>query len=513
MATAKAKTKGRRTNKVSNADQEAIDLLKTEDYELINGLDYTRHCMKTYGEQTIENRAIPDYRDGLIPVQRRILYAMYRQNQPNLVKSARVVGDVLGKYHPHGDSAAYGAMTTLIQAPIKLIDGSGNWGSYDDPKAVAAMRYTECKLSDLARKIFFSGYLPKVYDLIPNFDNTEVEPAVLHCNIPVALVLGKLGGIAVGAVCNIPSYTLESVCELTKTALGGKKVTAKMCYDQLQFNFAWGGTLVESHYSDGSYMDVIKSGSGSLSFRSTYEIDEESGTVKITSIPPNVNYTTSFNKTAELGVKIDDFTTVTSEGIEIVIDVTKSESYGKLKRKSDGTYIIPKELITKIEKIWTGKSVPIRCAITDRQMTDEAMLAGASAMDISFAPAVGIADFINKWVEYRLALEAQMAEMEREDLKSRVEKLNLIIWAREHLDDIKKALDKENPVEFMAKKFKMDIEDMKYVFSRTLIQLSKTDINETESKIQELKNQIKDCNKRIKDPAPSAIAAVDSILN
>lgn len=510
---ATAKTKGRRTNKINNSEQAAIELLSSEKYELTNGLEYTRHCMKTYGEQTIENRAIPDYRDGLIPVQRRILYAMYRQNQTNLVKSARVVGDVLGKWHPHGDSAAYGAMTTLVQAPIKLIEGSGNWGSYDDPKSVAAMRYTECKLSDLARKIFFNGYLSKVYDLIPNFDNTEQEPAVLHCNIPVALVLGKLGGIAVGAVCNIPSYTLESVCELTKIALGGKKITAKMCYDQLEFNFSWGGTLAESHYADGSYLNVVKTGSGSLAFRSTYEVDAEAGTMKITSIPPNVNYTGSFNKTAELGVRIDDFTTVTSDGIEIIIDLTKSDEFGKLKRKTDGTYIIPKELIAQVEKIWTGKSIAIRCAITDRQMTDEALLAGASAMDISFAPAVGIADFINKWVEYRLALEIHMAEMEREDLNSRVDKLNLIIWAREHLDDIKKALDQADPIGYMAKKFKMDIEDMKYVFSRTLIQLSKTDINESENKILDLKRQIKDCTKRMKNPAPSTIEAVDSILN
>lgn len=484
----------------NSADMQALETAATEEFELINNLEYTRLCMELYGKQTIENRAIPDYRDGLIPVQRRILYAMFRLNKSELVKSARVVGEVLGKWHPHGDVAAYGAMATLVQAPIKLIHGSGNWGSYDDPKSFAAMRYTECTLSDVARRIFFNGYLPKVYDLIPNFDGTEVEPAVLHCNIPVLLVLGKLGGIAVGTTCNFPSFTLESVAELTKVALSGKKVTAKMCKETLEFNFAWGGVISEENTKDGSLDALYTEGSTSLRFRSDYDINEKEGTMTIRSMPPNANYENCMAKTADLGFTVNDLTTV-GTGIEIVINLKKTRAYQ-----------FTKDDIKKLVTVWTGKTIPVRCAITDRQMTKQASLEGASGMDISFNPSMGIAAFINKWAEYRLGLEVQMATLEKEDLLAQIGKLNLIILARENFDKIKKALDQADPTTYVSKVLKIDIEDAKYIMSRTLIQLSKTDIEATENKILELKKQIKACNVRIKNPSAATVSAVDYVL-
>lgn len=495
MATRVRKPKG------DSIEQQALATAGNEDFEQINNLDYTRHCMGLYGKQTIENRAIPDYRDGLIPVQRRTLYAMYRLGNTDLVKSARVVGEVLGKWHPHGDTAAYGSMATLVQAPIKLIEGSGNWGSYDDPKAFAAMRYTECRLSNLSRRIFFNGYLPKVYDLIPNFDGSEVEPAVLHCNIPVLLVLGKLGGIAVGATCNFPSFTLESVAELTKLALEGKKITPKMCRDILEFNFAWGGVVSEVHERDGNLDSLYKEGSASLTFRSDYELDEKAGTLTIKSIPPNANYEKCIEKTAALGFGVNDLTTVGSDGLEIVINLKKTRAYQ-----------FTKDDIRSIIKVWTGVTVAVRCAITDRQMTKQALLEGASGMDISFTPTIGIADFIMKWAKYRLGLEVQMATSEKKDLEVQISKLDLIILARENFDKIKKALDAEDPISYTAKALKIDMEDAKYIMSRTLIQLSKTDIDATQNKIAELKKQIKACNARIKNPISATIDAVDYVL-
>lgn len=507
-------TKTRSANKTSTDDLRALESLESEDFDKQNNLDYTEDCMSIYAKQTIENRAIPDYRDGLIPVQRRILYGMYRLNISHLVKSARVVGDVLGKWHPHGDTACYGAMVTLVQAPLKLIDGAGNWGSYENPKSFAAMRYTECKLSKLAQKIFFTGYLTKAHDLIPNFDDTEVEPAVLHSNFPVALSLGKLGGIAVGVTCNTPSFTLESVGELTRLALDGKKITPKMCMDTLEFNFSWGGVIAEKHLKDGSLLDMYKTGSSTLSFRPDYDINVEEGSLVIKSVPPNANYLSCIEKTHESGYPVSDITTVGSAGYEIVVDLSST----KFSKKSSKGYTIDPEIVEDVIKIWTGKSIPVRVAITDRQMTDEAKMEGASKMDISFEPTIGIADYIMRWANYRLDLEVKLAKLEREDLKLDIAKLDLIILARENFDIVKKALDQENPVEYFmqtlkkTKKIEITLEDSKYIFSRTLIQLSKTDVDAVREKIANLKERIKTCNARIKNPSPYAIKELDSVL-
>lgn len=512
-----ATTKKRRTSratKVSNDDVQALASLDSEKYSKQSNLDYTKDCMSIYAKQTIENRAIPDYRDGLIPVQRRILYAMFRQNQPHLVKSARVVGDVLGKWHPHGDTACYGAMVTMVQAPLKLINGSGNWGSYENPKSFAAMRYTECKLSKLANKIFFTGYLTKAYDLIPNFDSTEVEPAVLHTNFPVALSLGKLGGIAVGVTCNTPSFTLESVGVLTRLALAGKKITPKMCMETLEFNFSWGGVLAEKHLKDGSLLEMYKNGSSTLAFRSEYELNKEEGTLIIKSVPPNANYINCIEKTLDRGYPVSDITTVGSKGYEIIVDLSHSNHS---KRTTKG-YIFEQACVDEVVSIWTGKSIPVRVAITDRQMTETAKLEGASGMDISFTPTIGVADYIMKWAQYRLDLEVQLAKLEREDLKLDIAKLDLIILARENFDIVKKSLDQENPVEYFVttlkrtKKITITLEDSKFIFSRTLIQLSKTDVEAVKEKISNLKERIKTCNTRIKNPSPYTITELDSVL-
>ena len=507
-------TKTRSANKTSSDDIRALEMAAKENFEEQNNLTYTEDCMSIYAKQTIENRAIPDYRDGLIPVQRRILYAMYRLHIAHLVKSARVIGEVLGKWHPHGDTACYGAMVTLVNAPLKLIEGAGNWGSYENPKSFAAMRYTECKLSKLAQKIFVSGYLTKAYDLVPNFDDTEVEPAVLHTNFPVALALGKLGGIAVGVTCNTPSFTLESVGNLTRQALQGKKITPKMCMDNLVFNFSWGGTIDEKHIKDGSLLEMYKNGSATLGFRPEYEVNAEDGTLIIKSVPPNANYISCMEKTHEKGYSVSDITTVGSVGYEIIVDL----SHSKYSKRTTKGFTIDPEVIADVVRIWTGKSIPIRVAITDRQMTDEAAVEGTSKLDIEFAPTVGIHDYIMKWAQYRLDLEVQLAKLEREDLKADIAKLDLIILARENFDIVKKALDQESPVEYFvsalkkSKKITITLEDSSYIFSRTLIQLSKTDIEAVKEKITNLKERIKTCNARIKNPSPYAVKELDAVL-
>ena len=180
----------------------------------INIEEEMRTSFLDYSMSVIVSRALPDVRDGLKPVHRRILYAMHGlknyHNRPYL-KSARIVGDVIGRYHPHGDSSVYEALVRLAQdfaMRYPLVDGQGNFGSIDGDSA-AAMRYTECRLEEIA-ELLLSDIDKETVNFGPNYDNKEEEPLVLPTRLPQLLVNGS-SGIAVGMATNIPPHNLGEV--------------------------------------------------------------------------------------------------------------------------------------------------------------------------------------------------------------------------------------------------------------------------------------------------------------
>ena len=191
-----------------------------EDNNRIIKTEYSELMQKSYIDyamSVIVARALPDVRDGLKPVQRRVLYDMYelgiRYDRPYR-KSARIVGDTMGKYHPHGDSSIYEALVVMAQEFKKgqpLIDGHGNFGNIEGDGA-AAMRYTEARLEKLTQDAFLEDLDKDVVDFIPNFDETEKEPSVLPCRIPNLLVNGS-EGIAVGMATSIPPHNLSEVID------------------------------------------------------------------------------------------------------------------------------------------------------------------------------------------------------------------------------------------------------------------------------------------------------------
>jgi DNA gyrase subunit A len=186
------------------------------DIKPISIVDEMKRSYLDYAMSVIVSRALPDVRDGLKPVHRRILYSMhengYEWNKPYR-KSARVVGDVMGKYHPHGDSAIYDALVRMAQnfsLRLPLIDGQGNFGSVDGDPA-AAMRYTECRLEKVAHRLL-DDIDKDTVDFQENYDNSESEPVVLPAKFPNLLVNGA-GGIAVGMATNIPPHNLGEVID------------------------------------------------------------------------------------------------------------------------------------------------------------------------------------------------------------------------------------------------------------------------------------------------------------
>src|SRR4051794_15103093 len=188
-----------------------------------------QHRYLNYALSVITSRALPDVRDGLKPVQRRILFAMYHDQKlypdAKYRKCASVVGDVLGKYHPHGDSSVYEALVRMAQ-PFSLrypmIDGQGNFGSVDGDSP-AAMRYTEARLSRLAMEAV-TDLDKETVDWVPNYDDSEQEPSVLPAKFPQLLVNGS-GGIAVGMATNIPPHNLGEIIEATIAVIKNPEIT------------------------------------------------------------------------------------------------------------------------------------------------------------------------------------------------------------------------------------------------------------------------------------------------
>ncbi len=297
----------------------------------INLEDELQSSYIDYAMSVIIGRAIPDARDGLKPAQRRILYAMYRINnthsQPTK-KSARIVGEVIGKFHPHGDTAVYEAMVRMAQEfsmNHMLVEGQGNFGSVDgDPPA--AMRYTEVRLTKIAEEIL-EDLDKETVEIVPNFDNTEKEPSVLPGKVPNLLVNGA-SGIAVGVATSMPPHNLVEVCDAITLRLKSPEVTPEDILKIIKGpDFPTGGIAIMSGNSYNGY----RTGRGQLTIRAKAEIDEKKNRLVISEIPYNVNKSTLIQNIAGLvrdkkitGIKdIRDETGRT--GMSIVIELKSGE--------------------------------------------------------------------------------------------------------------------------------------------------------------------------------------------
>lgn len=256
-----------------------------------------------YAMSVITDRALPDVRDGLKPVHRRILYAMYEMgltHQARFRKSAAVVGDVLGKYHPHGDVAVYDSMVNMAQDfsyRYPLIHGQGNFGSIDGDGA-AAMRYTEAKMSKVS-SLLLLDLEKETVDFRPNYDQTRKEPVVLPTAVPSLILNGTLG-IAVGMATNIPPHNLTEVIDATIYLIENKDATTE---DLMQFikgpDFPVGGIV----YGQADLLHAYSTGRGGVVTRGEVEIvEQKSGTFQIiiTSIPYRVNKSTLIESIANL---------------------------------------------------------------------------------------------------------------------------------------------------------------------------------------------------------------------
>ncbi|MEA3304320.1 MAG: DNA gyrase subunit A [Patescibacteria group bacterium] len=297
-----------------------------------NITDFMEKSYLTYAMSVIVSRALPDVRDGLKPVHRRIMYAMLKlglRSNTSFKKSARIVGDVIGKYHPHGDSSVYEAMVRLAQdfsVRYMLVDGQGNFGSIDGDSA-AAYRYTEARMKRISEELI--GDLDKdTIDFRDNFDGSLQEPSVLPAKVP-NLLLNGITGIAVGMATNIPPHHLGEVVDACQAMLANKDVTVEDLMEHIQGpDFPTGGVV----YDRKAMLEAYSTGRGRVVMRAKTEIEEDKKGryhIIITEIPYQVCKANLVKKIADLVIdkKLMGISDIRDEsnrkGMRVVIDLKK----------------------------------------------------------------------------------------------------------------------------------------------------------------------------------------------
>src|ERR671913_596827 len=250
---------------------------------------FTEKAYLDYSMYVILDRALPQLADGLKPVQRRIIFAMSELSLAagaKHKKSARTVGDVIGKFHPHGDSACYEAMVLMAQDfsyRYPIVDGQGNWGSPDDPKSFAAMRYTESKLTRYA-EVLLAELSDGTVDWQPNFDGTLEEPVLLPARLPNLLLNGATG-IAVGMATDIPPHNLREVAAACIRLLEDPKTTTRqLCEHVLAPDLPTGAEIITPR---DELLKLYETGNGGFRARAQFEVED--GEIVVTELPYQVS--------------------------------------------------------------------------------------------------------------------------------------------------------------------------------------------------------------------------------
>ncbi len=298
-----------------------------------------------YAMSVITARAIPDVRDGLKPVQRRVLYAMselgLQYDKPHR-KSARIVGDTMGKYHPHGDSSIYEALVVMEQdfkKGMALVDGHGNFGSIEGDGA-AAMRYTEARLKKFTQEVYLKDLDKDIINFLPNFDETEKEPEVLPVRVPNLLVNGA-DGIAVGMTTSIPPHNLNEVILAVEAYLDNNQITVRELMNYIKGpDFPTGGIVI----NEKDLAEIYETGSGKIKIRGKAEVERgkkkgDKDRIIITEIPytmigsnlgkflSDVAALVETKKTTDI---IDISNESSKEGLRIVLEIRKNTDTDKL---------------------------------------------------------------------------------------------------------------------------------------------------------------------------------------
>jgi topoisomerase-4 subunit A len=443
---------------------------------------FTEKAYLDYSMYVILDRALPHIGDGLKPVQRRIVYVMNEQgSQPSAKhkKAARAVGDVIGKYHPHGDSACYEAMVLMAQPfsyRYPLIDGQGNFGSQDDPKSFAAYRYTEARLTRYVQ-LLLSELGQGTVDWAPNFDGQLEEPSLLPARVPNILLNGATG-IAVGMATDILPHNLREVVQACLRLLENPDATlAELCKDVKGPDFPTGAEIISSR---AEIKDIYKTGGGSIRARAVYEI--ESGDIVITELPFQVSGTKVLEQIAA------QYQAKKLPMVETYRDESDHEHPTRL-------VIEPKSNRVDIEQLMAHLF-----ATTDLERTYRVNM---NIIGLDGRPKVmDLKSLLEEWLKFRIDTVTRRLKWRLEKVEARLHILEGLLAIYLNLDEVIRIIRREDePKPVLMKRFKLSEIQTEAILETKLRHLQKLEEMKIRGEQKELEEERDELDKNLKSKA------------
>jgi DNA gyrase subunit A len=442
-----------------------------------------------YALSVITSRALPDVRDGLKPVQRRILYTMWQQNltaDTKHRKCAKVVGDVMGNYHPHGDSALYETLVRMAQPfslRYPLVDGSGNFGSLDGDPA-AAMRYTECRLARISDELLTEIDQATV-PFRPNYDGTKTEPVVLPSRVPNLLINGATG-IAVGMATNIPPHNLNEVCTALIKLLDNPDLSSvQLCRYVKGPDFPTGGQILNS---PEELKEIYKTGSGAIRLRGTWEEGPSTRagkTIYVTSIPYALDKNVLVQRIGEIAASrnlppLIDVKDVSTDDVRIALE---------LKKDADEKMVMA--YLFKHTPLQTSFVVNLTCLIP----TENPEIGRPDRLDLHA--------ILWHFLHFRLDVVTRRLEHELAAIKKRVHILEGFEKVFDALDEIlkivRKSEGKVDAAQQIMKRFDLDAEQTDAILELKIYRLARLEILIIRKELEEKRRRARQITTLLKD--------------
>lgn len=428
--------------------------LSLEGVERRSLADFTEQAYLNYSMYVIMDRALPHIGDGLKPVQRRIVYAMSELGldaDAKHKKSARTVGDVLGKFHPHGDSACYEAMVLMAQPfsyRYTLVDGQGNWGAPDDPKSFAAMRYTEARLSRYS-EVLLSELGQGTVDWVPNFDGTLQEPAVLPARLPNILLNGTTG-IAVGMATDVPPHNLREVASACVRLLDEPKATIEQLCEHIQGpDYPTEAEIVTPR---AEILKLYESGRGSIRMRAVYRVED--GDIVVTALPHQVS-----------GAKV-------LEQIAAQMQAKKLPMVADLRDESDHENPCRIVIIPRSNRVDADELMQHLFATTD---LESSYRVNVNIIGLDGRPQLkNLRALLLEWLEYRIGTVRRRLQHRLEKVEKRLHLLEGLLTAFLNLDEVIHIIRTEDqPKQALIARFDLTEVQADYILETRLRQLAR----------------------------------------
>jgi len=467
------KKKQTRSKKKKQQDDLEFNAGFDEGVEQLSIRDFTEQAYLNYSMYVILDRALPHVGDGLKPVQRRIIYAMSElglKATAKFKKSARTVGDVLGKFHPHGDSACYEAMVLMAQPfsyRYTLLEGQGNWGSPDDPKSFAAMRYTESRLSHYADLLL--GELGQgTVDWAPNFDGSLDEPVILPAQVPNILMNGTTG-IAVGMATDIPPHNLTEVLKATIHLIDNPKArVSDLCKYIKGPDYPTDAEIITPRKDINA---MYKKGGGSIRMRAVYEKDSED--IIVTALPHQASPAKILEQIASQ---------MRAKKLPMVVD---------LRDESDHENPTRLVVVRKNKDVDADELMTHLFATTDLERTYRVNM---NLIDLEGRPGtMSLLDILQNWLTFRSTTVTRRLENRLDIVNKRLHLLAASLIAFLNIDEVIRIIRKEEkPKEKLIKRFKLDDVQANYILDTRLRQLARLEEMKIKSEQKELRAEGKE---------------------